>query len=61
MYQNVGLSAGGITTGVAGVTLLPKTGGFRFMFVISVIAFAIGAAILLTTALIALKKRAQKS
>ncbi len=61
MYQSVGLSAGGITTGVAGVTLLPKTGGFRFMFVFSVIAFAIGAAILLATAFIAIKKRVKKS
>lgn len=61
MYQNVGLSAGGITTGIVGVTLLPKTGGFRFMFVISVIAFTFGLAILLATAVFAIKKRLQKN
>jgi len=61
MYQNVGLSVSGITTGVAGATLLPKTGGFRFMFIFSVIAFSIGGIILLATGFIAIKNRLKKS
>lgn len=59
MYNSIGIGAGATTTGVAGVTLLPNTGGFRAMFVISVIALAIGVSILLVTAAVAFKKRAQ--
>ena len=45
MYQTLGVGAGATTAGVAGVALLPNTGGFRFMFVVSVIALAIGAGV----------------
>jgi hypothetical protein len=60
MYQNVGLSVGGVTTGVVGVALLPKTSGFRFMFVFSVIALVIGGIVLISSALIAIKKQVSK-
>ncbi|HUD05326.1 MAG TPA: hypothetical protein VMR18_00180 [Candidatus Saccharimonadales bacterium] len=59
MYNSIGIGAGSTTTGVAGVTLLPNTGGFRFMFVFSVIALAIGVSILLVTSFVAIKKRSQ--
>jgi hypothetical protein len=59
MYQTLGVGAGATTAGVAGVALLPNTGGFRFMFVVSVIALAIGAGVLCASAFVAFKKRAQ--
>jgi hypothetical protein len=59
MYQTLGVGAGATTAGVAGVSLLPNTGGFRFMFVVSVIALAIGGGVLCASAIVAFKKRSQ--
>lgn len=56
---NIGIGGGVTTSGVAGVALLPNTGGFRVIFIVSVVALAIGVGILCVTAFAALKQRAK--
>ncbi len=56
MYGTV-LGASTIVPGAAGVALLPNTGGFRVMFVVSAIALTIGIVTLAISGVMAFRRR----
>lgn len=60
MYGSV-LGASTVVPGAAGVALLPNTGGFRVMFVISAIALAFGVATLAVSGVGAIMRRSHKA
>jgi len=60
MYGTV-LGASTVVPGAAGVALLPNTGGYRFMFVVSAVALTIGIVTLTASGVMALRRRSHQA
>lgn len=55
--SGVVLGASTTAAGVTGIAMLPETGSFRAMFVVSAIALTIGVVTLAVTGVVAIKQR----